>query len=497
MKELTGKNLIGGSWKDGSGQQFYSVDPRNGEKHSIPFQGGSESDIDEAVTQSINAFRDPLFKNDQKRAELLELIASKLEEQAEEFHSVVISETGLPEGRIVGEKGRTVFQIRSFVEMLRTGKMLRKVDDPADPQRTPLPKPELVKRNIPLGPVAVFSAGNFPLAFSTIGGDSVSALASGCPVLLKGHEGHLRTNEWVAQIILEAINELGLPKGIFSFINGGYHIGKSLVQNPGIKAVAFTGSYTGGKALIDYARDRKEPIPVFCEMGSINPMVISKGYLEKEKVDEFASIIGGSIFLGTGQFCTNPGLIFLERSNSSNEFINALELWLSKQEATPMLNQKVFADFKESLSQLGIDHKDDENHSRGYLKNIKTKEFLGNEVHGKEVFGPYSLVVEYDNDEELKALIDSLEGQLTASLFFSERDHKEKEGIIQLLAEKVGRLIYQGVPTGVEVSPAMTHGGPWPASSDSRFTSVGSESVFRFLRPITYQGFPENLAPFQ
>ncbi len=490
---LNGKNLIAGQWSGAGAETLQSINPANGEKANTQFAAGTSKELQVACESADKAFHSEDLRNLQRRSELLENIASEIESLGEELIEAACFETGLPEARILGEKGRTIFQIRQFAHLMKSGDFLGISVDKAMPDRSPIPKPEIKRINVALGPIAVFSASNFPLAFSTAGGDTASALAAGCPVVVKGHESHLMTNEIIGSAIARAIDRTGFHSGTFSFINGGYSIGKELVMNSLIKGVAFTGSFNGGKALMDYAALRSEPIPVFCEMGSINPIIISKG--AQSEVKDLATTLADSVFLGTGQFCTNPGLLLVEKAEDPSNFLEGVESSLSSKHATPMLSEKIFDGFSKQVSELTGKAPETKNHSSGFFKAISAAEFLENQIYSEEVFGPFTLAVIYENHNELSDLIRSLKGQLTGSLFIQEDEFDKYQPLVRLFGEKVGRLIFRGVPTGVEVCPSMQHGGPWPSSSDSRFTSVGFDAIQRFLRPLAFQNMPDAFMP--
>jgi alpha-ketoglutaric semialdehyde dehydrogenase len=358
----------------------------------------------------------------------------------------------------------------------------------------------------PIGPVAVFAASNFPFAFSTAGGDTASALAAGCPVVMKGHSGHIKTSELVTKAILKAANDTGMPDGVFAMVLGaGATVGKALVEHPAIKAVGFTGSYGGGMALFHLANARKEPIPVFSEMGSINPVVLMPEKLKNE-AEAVAKMYAGSITQGVGQFCTNPGLILGVEGDNLNQFIKILSDEIEKIAPASMLNTGIYNNYvkmrEQAINQQLVDTEavsklpiSGEIQGTPTIASVSGDVFLQNTTLHQEVFGPYSLVVKCKNLAQVEEIISLLEGQLTATLMATEAELLENKGIVDSLRQKVGRLLFNGVPTGVEVSPAMQHGGPFPASTDSRFTSVGPDAIKRFVRPASYQSFPDSLLP--
>jgi NADP-dependent aldehyde dehydrogenase len=377
--------------------------------------------------------------------------------------------------------------------------------DTAIPDRTPAPKPDLRKMNIPLGPVVVFGASNFPLAYSTAGGDTAAALAAGCPVIVKSHPMHAGTGELVASAIVKAAEKAGMPNGVFSNLNSsGIEVGVQLVQHPEVKAVGFTGSIRGGRALLDLAAQRPEPIPVFAEMGSINPVVILPEAL-KNRSQELATIYAGSITLGTGQFCTNPGLILGIEGEELNDFTQHLGNEILAKDPMVMLHPNVHGAYDsnkakaKAQSEIAVvaDYEDEVqiNFAQQALLTVKGVDFLRNPTLHQEVFGPFSLIVQCQDAQELETIIAHLEGQLTGTLIAEKEEATKYPTLITALQNRVGRLIYNGVPTGVEVCPSMVHGGPYPASTDSRFTAVGINSIQRWVRPFSYQDWPNDLLP--
>ena len=402
--QFEGGNLIASNWSSKGSQKIYSSDPSKGSKLEFGFTEACPEEIDLACFEAELAFKNQKFRDFNLRSKFLFTLADEIEFLGGDLVEAACIETGLPSGRILGEKGRTVFQIREFAKGIEQGDFLGLSIDNKIPNREPIPKPDIRKMNIPIGPVAVFSAGNFPLAFSTAGGDTASAFAAGCPVVLKGHEGHLMTNEIIANAIKTAIKKSDLPGGVFSFVNGGYDIGKQLVQHPKIKSVAFTGSFQGGKALMDYSRKRKSPIPVFCEMGSINPILVSP--ISQENNSELAKNLADSVFQGTGQFCTNPGLLLIGKGAKTNSFLNDLGEQLQSNEPAPMLSKKIFESFSEKLHQLTQQKPVGEHSTSGYFKVIESNEFIENPIYSEEVFGPFTLAVVYDSLSDLNLVLE-------------------------------------------------------------------------------------------
>jgi NADP-dependent aldehyde dehydrogenase len=423
----------------------------------------------------------------------------------DELVKTYCSETGLPEGRAKGERGRTIFQLRSFADLVEEGSWVEASIDTAIPKREPVPKPDLRKMSIPLGPVVVFGASNFPLAYSTAGGDTAAALAAGCPVIVKSHPMHAGTGELVAFAIVKAAQKTGMPNGVFSNINSsGIKVGQQLVKHPGVKAVGFTGSIRGGRALFDLAAQREEPIPVFAEMGSVNPVVILPEAL-KSNGESLAKTYAGSITLGTGQFCTNPGLLLGIKGDTLNNFISNLSDEIIKIEPSCMLHPNIIGAYESNKaralaqSELTVvadfDTDVQTNFARQTITTVEGKTFLKNPTLHQEVFGPFSMVVQCENSKQLEEIITELEGQLTGTLIADKNEVSKYSDLIDALQNRVGRIIYNGVPTGVEVCPSMVHGGPYPASTDSRFTAVGIHSIKRWVRPFSYQDWPNDLLP--
>jgi len=439
-----------------------------------------------------------------KRAELMYVIADALENSGDELIQLVMSETNLPDARLRGERGRTIFQLRSYAKACVKGDWLEASIDTAIPEKVP-PKPDIRKMLVPLGPVVVFGSSNFPFAYSTAGGDTASALAAGCPVIVKAHPAHPKTSEAVAQLIHQAVKKCGLPQGVFSHVHGvSFEVGKALVLHPYTKAVGFTGSYIGGKALFDLANQRDEPIPVFAEMGSVNPV-----FLLPEKIaadhENIAQSYAGSITLGVGQFCTNPGLIIGIKSDGLNSFKSALAANIKSIAPGNMLHAGISKAYKEkrnaALTQAGVtllstsETSSTDNQGSPTIATTTGATFLKNKLLHEEVFGPYSLIIECNDYNEMLAVGSALEGQLTTTIMATEADIRNHQQLLDIVSEKCGRMIMNGVPTGVEVCLSMHHGGPFPSTTDSRFTSVGADAIKRFTRPLSYQNFPNHLLP--
>jgi len=502
---ITGKNYIGNQQSAKGNKTYKTFNPQLNIENEYVFTEASQVEIDEAVELATNAFKVFRTVSGQRKAEFLNAIADEILALNDELIQVYCSETGLPEGRAKGERGRTVGQLRSFAVLVNEGSWVKATIDSAVPDRAPIPKSDIRKMFVPLGPVVVFGASNFPLAYSTAGGDTAAALAAGCPVIVKSHPMHAGTGELVASAIVKAAEKTGMPDGVFSNLNSsGIEVGVQLVQHPKIKAVGFTGSIRGGRALYDLASKRKEPIPVFAEMGSVNPVVILPEALKKQG-ESLAKTYASSITLGTGQFCTKPGLLLAIKGEGLTRFINYLSDEILRIEPSCMLHPNIVGAYErnkqKAISQsdltLVADYDLDikSNYARQTVTTVEGITFLENTTLHQEVFGPFSMVIQCENAEELETIISRLEGQLTGTIIAEDDEAINYTGVIETLRNRVGRIIYNGVPTGVEVCPAMQHGGPYPASTDSRFTAVGIHSIKRWVRPFSYQDWPNNLLP--
>lgn len=502
---ITGKNYIGSELSAEGNKIYKTFNPVLNSENRHLYTEATAQEIDKAVSLADAAYKEYGTVSDKKKAAFLNAIAQNILDLGDDLVAVYCSETGLPEGRAKGERGRTVNQLRSFAQLLEEGSWVEATIDTALPDRTPAPKPDLRKMNIPLGPVVVFGASNFPLAYSTAGGDTAAALAAGCPVIVKSHPMHAGTGELVASAIIKAAQETQMPEGVFSNLNSsGIEVGVRLVGHPKVKAVGFTGSIKGGRALLDLAAARDEPIPVFAEMGSINPVVILPEAIA-HRGQQLAKTYAGSITLGTGQFCTNPGLLLAIESEALDSFIDQLGEEIAALSPAVMLHPNIHSSYEKNRKKA-LDQSDvttvieaqppaQANYARQTIARVSGTQFLANPQLHQEVFGPYSIVVECLDATQLEAIIAALEGQLTGTLIAQPQEAKNYQGVIDALQNRVGRIIYNGVPTGVEVCPAMLHGGPYPASTDSRFTAVGVHSIKRWVRPFSYQDWPDQLLP--
>jgi alpha-ketoglutaric semialdehyde dehydrogenase len=501
---LTGKNIIGNDLSQMGEATFYGENPATGKKIEPAFYEASPGEINDAVEKASKAFQQYRNKTGHEKADFLEAIAEEIL-AIEELITRACEESGLPEARITGERGRTVGQLRLFAQLLREGSWVDARIDKADPERKPLAKADIRSMQKALGPVSVFGASNFPLAFSVAGGDTVSALAAGCPVVFKAHPAHPGTSELVGLAIQKAVQKTGMPDGTFSMVNGrSIEVGMALVRHPFIKAIGFTGSYLGGKALFDEANKRAEPIPVYAEMGSTNPVFILPGILKKSR-EKIAQDVAASVTLGVGQFCTNPGLVFTEKSEDENLFRTDLSKQVNGISAGVMLTEGIMQNYKKGIEKLTTVKGVNTLASGGtegegvrgtpYLLHANAALFLEKHELEEEVFGPSTLAVTADNKQQLLQAARKLGGHLTATILGTEDDLQEYSELINILEQKVGRLLLNQYPTGVEVCHSMVHGGPFPATTDSRTTSVGTLAIHRFTRPVCYQNFPQNLLP--
>lgn len=468
------------------------------------FNDTTTEDIELIMGQSWNAFLQYRKSSLKQRAAFMRAIAKEIENLGDELLRVTGEETNLPEARLRNERARTMFQLTSYADACERGDWLEARIDTAIPDRNP-PKPDIRKMLVPLGPVAVFGASNFPFAYSTAGGDTACAFAAGCPVIVKAHPAHAQTSELVASAILKAAEKTNMPEGIFAHIHGASNeVGEALVKHPLLRAVGFTGSFVGGKQLFDWANQRKMPIPVFAEMSSINPVFLLPEKLQ-ESAEEVAKMYASSITLGVGQFCTNPGLIFGIEGDSLQTFINALGNEIKKIVPGTMLHPGIFKNYVErranSLAQeevetVAVSETEAQlNQGAPTIASASGHAFLNNPILHQEVFGPYSLVVRCKDMAEMVSIVNHLEGQLTATLMATVNDIRSNEELTEAVKNICGRFILNSVPTGVEVCLSMQHGGPFPSTTDSRFTSVGADGIKRFVRPIAFQNWSNELLP--
>ncbi|KTB65041.1 MULTISPECIES: aldehyde dehydrogenase (NADP(+)) [Pseudomonas] len=500
---LTGKMLIGQHPILGHRDAIQAINPATDLPLAPAYPGGDGEHVEQACALAWAAFDTYRDTSLAARAAFLETIADNIEALGDDLIERAMAETGLPRARIQGERGRTCGQLRTFARTVRAGEWLDVRVDTAQPARQPLPRGDLRQRHIALGPVAVFGASNFPLAFSVAGGDTASALAAGCPVIVKAHGAHPGTSELVGRALAKAVKDCGLPDGVFSLLYGsGREVGIALVTDPRIKAVGFTGSRSGGIALTQAAQARPEPIPVYAEMSSINPVYLFPAALHA-RAEALAQGFVTSLTQGAGQFCTNPGLVIAVAGPALERFVATASELLPACAAQTMLTPGIFQAYEAGVGSL-TEHAQiaakgmaaqGPNQGQAQLFVAQASAFLGNKHLQAEVFGAASLVVVCADDEQVRQVSEQLEGQLTATLHLDDADLARAQALLPVLERKAGRLLVNGWPTGVEVCDAMVHGGPFPATSDSRSTSVGTAAILRFLRPVCYQDFPDSLLP--
>ncbi len=506
--ELHGKHLIGNSTSTTDRQPFRAFDPTAGQPLEPVFHEATTDEINRACALAASAFDAYRQRSSEQRAAFLERIADEILALGDELIQRAKAETGLGVDRLTGERGRTFNQLKMFAAEIRDGSWVEATIDRALPDRQPLPKVDLRRMLIALGPVAVFGASNFPFAYSVAGGDTASALAAGCPVVVKAHPAHPGTSELVGRAISKAAQESGLPEGVFSMVHGaGVEVGQTLVKHPAIKAVGFTGSLRGGRALFDAAAARPEPIPVYAEMGSVNPVFVLPGALS-ERSAAFAEGLKNSVTLGAGQFCTCPGLVFGLENAAMNGLVTKLnELFAGTSPAT-MLHPGIRSNYEAGVSKFaatsGVATQRAETapdtartQAQATVFTSDAATFIANPQLSEEVFGPSTLVVTCATREQLEESARNLQGALTATVHATAEDLQEYKTLLSILETRAGRLVINGFPTGVEVGPAMTHGGPYPATTDARSTSVGTYAIKRFARPVSYQNFPPAALPVE
>jgi NADP-dependent aldehyde dehydrogenase len=495
----TGKHLIAGNWI--ASTDTFTSSPATGSSHT--FSKGTPALVDQAAKAAEEAFETYAYSTREERAAFLEAIAEEIDARGDAITEIGSQETGLPEARLIGERGRTVGQLRLFAAHIRKGDYLDRRHDEALPDRKPLPRSDLRMIQRPIGPVAVFGASNFPLAFSTAGGDTAAALAAGCPVVVKAHDAHPGTGEIVASAIDAAIKRTGVHPGVFSLVHGGSRdVGQALVQHPLIKAVGFTGSLGGGRALFDLCAQRPEPIPFFGELGSVNPMFMLPNAIAN-RGETIAKGWVGSLTMGAGQFCTNPGIVVLLKGADADKYVATATEALSAVGPQTMLTDGIADAYRSGASKIAgtegvrsvLTSTCDLRNATPYLFQTTAKDWLDNHALGEEVFGPLGLIVIADSEDEMVALARSLSGQLTASLHVDAGDEALGKRLMPILERKAGRVLANGFPTGVEVADSMVHGGPYPASTNFGATSVGTLSIRRFLRPVCFQDIPAALLP--
>lgn len=503
--ELKGHNYIAGQLSAKSKITFNATNPSNLENLTTNFHEATKEEIDLAIIEANKAFSIYGKKSGKDKADFLDTIADEILNLGDALIERCCDETGLPVGRITGERGRTMNQLKLFATVLREGSWVDARIDNAIPNRKPLPKADIRSMQKPIGPVGIFGASNFPLAFSVAGGDTASALASGCTLVVKGHPSHPGTCEMIALAINKAIEKCNMPKGIFSLVQGqSIDVGMAIVNHPMIKAIGFTGSYNAGKAIFDAANNRPEPIPVYAEMGSTNPVFILTNAV-KEKNMDIAKGLTNSVTLGVGQFCTNPGIVFVQNFEELANFKTNLSEQFTAEESNTMLNLGIKKAFDKGVNSLKnkdevnvlASGKDNNLGTKGtpHVFETSAKHFIQDDHLEEEVFGPSTIVVVSDSKEEMLNAAKKIKGHLTATVFGTDKDLKNNVDLIEILEQKVGRLTINNYPTGVEVCHSMVHGGPFPATTNSRSTSVGTGAINRFTRPFCYQNFPQYLLP--
>jgi 2,5-dioxopentanoate dehydrogenase len=502
---ILGELLIGARAVRGRDGEVRAINPATGEEMEPAFGGGSAEDVDEACTLAGAAFDAYRAISLETRAKFLEAIAQGILDLGDELVERVMQESGLTRARLEGERARTCGQLRLFASIVRDGLWMDvRVDSPL-PDRKPQPRPDIRSRRIPVGPVVVFGASNFPLAFSVAGGDTAAALAAGCPVVAKAHSSHIGTSELVGRVIQKAVSDCGLPEGVFSLLVGsGRTVGEALVRHPAIQAVGFTGSRSGGIALLRIAQNRPVPIPVYAEMSSTNPVFLLPEALAAQGPAIAEGLIA-SVTLGVGQFCTKPGIVLGMDGPAFERFSAAAAAALKTVAAATMLNQGIHKSYekgaavptREGSAQRLANGKPSTGPCSGEAMLFQTsaKVFLSTPHLAEEIFGPATLLVACQDEAEMFAVAAQLSGQLTATIHLADADLSIARRLLPILERKAGRILVNGFPTGVEVSYAMVHGGPFPATSDNRVTSVGAMSIERFLRPVCYQNFPAGLLP--
>jgi len=505
ITKLSGRSLIGFQEGTGAGEPLYAWNPITGSQLEPAFFPATTEEIERAVQLAAKAFEVYSRTSGRERGAFLRTIATKIESITNEIVERAAQETALPVARLQGETARTCGQLRLFAQVAEEGSWVNARIDHADPERKPLPKPDIRSLMRPLGPVVVFGASNFPLAFSVAGGDTASALAGGNTVIVKAHAAHPGTGELVGRAIQESVRECGLPEGVFSLVFGhGSQVGTGLMKHPLVRAGGFTGSRTAGRILMDIAASRPEPIPFYAEMSSTNPVFILPGAL-RERAEAIATGLHASFTLGAGQFCTKPGMVFLGKGADADKFAAKLGELVTGSSHFHLLTGAIHSSYGSAISKRKADPavkilaEKAKSDATGFCANpavfdTDASSFLGSDLDS-EIFGPTTLLVRHSNRDQILEIARTLEGQLTATVHGTEQDLREFADLIAILETKVGRLIFNGFPTGVEVTHAMVHGGPYPSTSDGRSTSVGSQAIFRFTRLVCYQGFPDSALP--
>lgn len=495
---ITGQHYIGGNWQGLPLAEHSSFNPERNQALAWCFAEAGAAELQQITEMAESAFEYYRLTSRQQRAAFLQQIALNIEALGDVLTETVMAETALPKARVEGETGRTCNQLRLFAQELQMPE--QEVHEAAEPERQPMPKPELRLRSVALGPVVVFGASNFPLAFSVAGGDTAAALAAGCPVIAKAHNAHPATCELIARAIAKAVEQCQLPMGVFALVHARAHaFSEQLIQHPAIKAVAFTGSEQVGMHFQRLIWQRHDPIPFYGELGSQNPLCVLPDFLQ-QNTKNFAAQLFNSVVMGQGQFCTRPGLVFLVQDRTNDMLLKELESLCSQQPSAAMLTPKIAESYRQQVEQLATvkgvtllaegQGEEDGCHTRARIFSASAEAFVQSRVLQQEIFGPATVLIACADLTQLQMLVTTLKGQLTATVFASEVERADSMLLIQTLEQKVGRVIVGQMPTGVEVCASMNHGGPFPASSDSRYTAVGSRAIQRFVRPVCYQNVP-------
>ena len=506
VMKITGENIIGNTLSATGNNTFQAVNPATGELLPEIFHLTTANDVEAIALKAATAFKVYNQQSGEEKAIFLETIAEEIMALGDDLINRAMAETGLPIARLTGERGRTIGQLKLFAQLLREGSWVEARIDTAIPDRQPLPKPDLRRMMIPLGPVMVFGASNFPFAYSAAGGDTASALAAGCPVIVKAHPSHPGTDEMVSHAIISAAKKTNMPDGVFSMLFSDEAMAIKLVTHPVVKAIGFTGSRKGGMAIFNAAVNRTEPIPVYAEMSAVNPVIFMPDAVASN-ANGIAQGLVASVTMGVGQFCTNPGLGFMVNDDNAAAFLNSLSEGFKNAMPGTMLSANICTNYYNGVDQLknagavtALAHSNTKANAGKteavpYVFTVMQKDFIADKQLSHEVFGPATLIVLCKNVEEICAILKDMEGQLTATVHATTADEKQIQPVIDLMKEKAGRIIFGGFPTGVEVCDAMVHGGPFPSTTDGRSTSVGSAAIQRFVRPVAYQNFPQHLLP--
>jgi NADP-dependent aldehyde dehydrogenase len=503
---MEGKNLIGNQWSAEGTNSFNAVDPSTGTILPGNFYLATTNEVEAIAAKATAAFKIYSQTTAEEKAVFLETIADEIMALGDELIHRAMAESGLPAARLTGERGRTTGQLRSFAQLLREGSWVQARIDTAIPDRQPLPKPDLRYMMIPIGPVMVFGASNFPFAYSAAGGDTASALAAGCPVIVKAHPSHPGTDAMVSQAIISAAKKTNMPDGVYSMLFSDEETAIKMVTHSAVKAIGFTGSRKGGMAIFNAAVNRAEPIPVYAEMSAVNPVILMPGAVASNAAGIAQGLVG-SVTLGVGQFCTNPGLVFMVDDTNAGTFLQTLSDGIKNVLPATMLSKNICANYNKgidllkneavvtTLSQSATAPDATKTEASPHVFTVAQKDFIVNKQLAQEVFGPATVVVLCKDIAGITEVLDTMEGQLTATVHANAEDEKTLTPVIELMKEKAGRIVFGGFPTGVEVCDSMVHGGPFPSTTDGRSTSVGSAAIQRFVRPVSYQNFPQHLLP--